>query len=162
MDKRSDAIETVVDVFNEAMVIQELYLKKSKFKELSMSETHVLDAVDKVEFPSMTNVAKSLSVTMGTLTTAVKKIVEKGFLVKERSSKDQRVYYLKLTDKGHEALAIHEQFHHELLICINLPIHELADLYKSAIPDDRVDWVFNTLKKIKLDLDNYKKALEEK
>lgn len=88
MDKRSDAIETVVDVFNEAMVIQELYLKKSKFKELSMSETHVLDAVDKVEFPSMTNVAKSLSVTMGTLTTAVKKIVEKGFLVKERSSKD--------------------------------------------------------------------------
>lgn len=51
MDKRSDAIETVVDVFNEAMVIQELYLKKSKFKELSMSETHVLDAVDKVEFP---------------------------------------------------------------------------------------------------------------
>ena len=39
MDKRSDAIETVVDVFNEAMVIQELYLKKSKFKELSMSET---------------------------------------------------------------------------------------------------------------------------
>ena len=47
-----------------------------------MSETHVLDAVDKVEFPSMTNVAKSLSVTMGTLTTAVKKIVEKGFLVK--------------------------------------------------------------------------------
>lgn len=54
MDKRSDAIETVVDVFNEAMVIQELYLKKSKFKELSMSETHVLDAVDKVEFPSMT------------------------------------------------------------------------------------------------------------
>ena len=151
MDKRSDAIETVVDVFNEAMVIQELYLKKSKFKELSMSETHVLDEVDKVEFPSMTNVAKSLSVTMGTLTTAVKKIVEKGFLVKERSSKDQRVYYLKLTDKGHEALAIHEQFH-----------HELADLYKSAIPDDRVDWVFNTLKKIKLDLDNYKKALEEK
>ena len=81
MDKRSDASETVVDVFNEAMVIQELYLKKSKFKELSMSETHVLDAVDKVEFPSMTNVAKSLSVTMGTLTTAVKKIVEKGHKV---------------------------------------------------------------------------------
>lgn len=151
MDKRTDAIETVVDVFNEAMVIQELYLRKSKFKELSMSETHVLDAVDKVEFPTMTNVAKSLSVTMGTLTTAVKKIVEKGFLIKERSSKDQRVYYLKLTEKGYEALKIHEQFH-----------FELANIYKSSIPDDRVDWVFDTLKKIKLDLNNYKKKLEEK
>lgn len=151
MDKRSDAIETVVDVFNEAMAIQELYLRKSKFKELSMSETHVIDAVDKAEFPSMTNVAKILNVTMGTLTTAVKKIIEKGFLIKERSKKDQRVFYLKLTEKGHEALKIHEQFH-----------RELADLYKAAIPDDRVDWVFDTLKKIKVDLDNYKKALEQK
>lgn len=151
MDKRSDAIEIVVDVFNEAMAIQELYLRKSKFKELSMSETHVLNAVDKVEFPSMTNVAKSLNVTIGTLTTAVKKIIEKGFLVKERSKKDQRVYYLKLTEKGYEALTIHEQFH-----------RELADLYKSSIPDDRVDWVFNTLKKIKVDLDDFKKSLEEK
>lgn len=151
MDKRSDAIETVVDVFNEAMAIQELYLRKSKFKELSMSETHVLNAVDKVEFPSMTNVAKTLNVTVGTLTTSVKKIIEKGFLIKERSKKDQRVYYLKLTDKGYEALAIHEQFH-----------RELADLYKSAIPDDRIDWVFNTLKKIKSDLDNFKRSLEQK
>lgn len=32
MDKRSDAIQTVVDVFNEAMVIQELYLKKEDSK----------------------------------------------------------------------------------------------------------------------------------
>lgn len=151
MDKRSDAIETVVDVFNEAMAIQELYLKKSKFKELSMSETHVIDAVDKADFPSMTNVSKILNVTMGTLTTSVKKIIEKGFLDRERSKKDQRVYYLKLTDKGHEALKIHEQFH-----------RELADLYKAAIPDDRVDWVFETLKRIKVDLNNYKKTLEQK
>lgn len=34
-------------------------------------------------------------------------------------------------------LAIHEQFH-----------HGVADLYKSAIPDDRVDWVFNTLRRL--------------
>ena len=110
MDKRSDAIETVVDVFNEAMAIQELYLRKSKFKELSMSETHVIDAVDKAEFPSMTNVAKILNVTMGTLTTAVKKIIEKGFLIKERSKKDQRVFYLKLTEKGMRLLKFMNSF----------------------------------------------------
>ena len=114
-----------------------------------MSETHVIDAVDKSEFPSMTNVAKILNITVGTLTTAVKKIIEKGFLVKERSKKDQRVYYLKLTEKGYEALKIHEQFH-----------YELAELYKAAIPDDHV--VFETLKNIKVDLDNYKKKLEQK
>lgn len=150
-DKRSEAVEIVVDVFNEAMAIQDLYLRKSKFKELSMSETHVIDAVDKLEFPSMSNVAKALNVTTGTLTTAVKRIIEKGFLEKERSKQDQRVYYLKLTKKGFEALEIHNQFH-----------KELEDLYKSAIPDDRVDWVFDTLKQIKVSLDNYRKLIEEK
>ena len=81
MNKRLDAIEIVIDVFNEAMAIQDLYLRKSKFKELSMSETHVIDAVNKLEIPSMTNVANKLNITTGTLTTAVKRIIEKGFLV---------------------------------------------------------------------------------
>lgn len=30
MNKRLDAIEIVIDVFNEAMAIQDLYLRKSK------------------------------------------------------------------------------------------------------------------------------------
>ena len=32
MNKRLDAIEIVIDVFNEAMAIQDLYLRKSKFR----------------------------------------------------------------------------------------------------------------------------------
>ena len=43
MIQRVDTIETVVDVFNIAMDIQELYLKQGPFKQLSMSEMHVLD-----------------------------------------------------------------------------------------------------------------------
>lgn len=151
MAKRLDAIETVVEVFNEAMAVQEIYLRKSKFKELSMSETHVLDAVDKVKIPSMSNVAKELHITLGTLTTAVKKIIEKGFLIKKRSSEDQRVFLLELTDKGKEALVIHEQFH-----------HELAKIYKASIPDEQIDWVFTTLKTIKKDLEKFKQELETK
>lgn len=38
-----------------------------------MSETHVIDAVDKAKFPSMTNVVRILNVTVETQTTAVKK-----------------------------------------------------------------------------------------
>ena len=68
MTQRVDTIETVVDVFNIAMDIQELYLKQGPFKQLSMSEMHVLEAVDKESSPSMS---------------AVKKIVEKGFLLKK-------------------------------------------------------------------------------
>lgn len=89
MNKRLDAIEIVIDVFNEAMAIQDLYLRKSKFKELSMSETHVIDAVNKLEIPSMTNVANKLNITTGTLTTAVKQNKLKRFFSKKPGSKKE-------------------------------------------------------------------------
>lgn len=84
MTQRVDTIETVVDVFNIAMDIQELYLKQGPFKQLSMSEMHVLEAVDKESSPSMSAVANHLNVTLGTLTTAVKKNCRKKvFLLKK-------------------------------------------------------------------------------
>ena len=89
-----------------------------------MSEIHVLDAVDKEASPSMSAVANHLNITLGTLTTAVKKIIKKGFLIKEQSTQDQRIYYLRLTDSGKEALKVHEQFH-----------KELEEMYKHYIPD---------------------------
>ena len=137
MTQRVDTIETVVDVFNIAMDIQELYLKQGPFKQLSMSEMHVLEAV-----------ANHLNVTLGTLTTAVKKIVEKGFLIKEKSTQDQRIYYLRLTNQGKEALKVHEQFH-----------HELDSIYRNRIPDERVEWVFSTLSDIYKDLVVYRNEL---
>ena len=73
------------------------------------------------------------------------------FLVKKRSKTDQRVYYLKLTKKGFEALKIHDQFH-----------KELADLYQSAIPEEHVEWLLQTLGQIKINLDNYRQELEDK
>ena len=147
-NKRTDTVETVVDLFNTAMDIQEKYLKKSKFKQLSMTEMHVIDAVDKESSPSMSAVAHHLNITLGTLTTAVKKIIDKGFLIKEQSTQDQRIYYLRITDLGREALTVHEQFH-----------QELANIYKSNIPDDRIDWVFDNLKKIHKDLLEYRNNL---
>ena len=148
MTQRVDTIETVVDVFNIAMDIQELYLKQGTFKQLSMSEMHVLEAVDKESSPSMSAVANHLNVTLGTLTTAVKKIVEKGFLIKEKSTQDQRIYYLRLTNQGKEALKVHEQFH-----------NELDSIYRNRIPDERVEWVFSTLSDIYKDLVVYRNEL---
>lgn len=148
MTKRVDTVETVVDVFNIAMDIQELYLKQGPFKQLSMSEMHVLEAVDKETSPSMSAVANHLNITLGTLTTAVKKIIEKGFLIKEKSDQDHRIYYLRLTDQGRGALKVHEQFH-----------QELDSIYTHHIPKERVEWVFSTLNEIYKDLVIYRNEL---
>lgn len=151
MTKRIDTIGVVVDVFNTAMDVQDIYLKKGPFNKLTMSEMHVLDAVDKESSPSMSAVANHLNITLGTLTTAVKKIIDKGFLIKEQSTQDQRIYYLKLTDLGVEALKVHEQFH-----------KELDEMYKHYIPDEQLDWVFHALKQIHTDLVLYRNELLKK
>lgn len=58
----------------------------------------------------MSAVANHLNVTLGTLTTGCKKICRKRiFFIKEKSTQDQRIYYLRLTDQGKEALKVHEQ-----------------------------------------------------
>lgn len=151
MDKKIDTVELIVDLVNTTLDIQDLYLRESEYSQLSMSEMHVIEAVSKEEVPSMTAVANHLNVTLGTLTTAVKKIIEKGFLVKERSLEDKRIFYLRLTPEGEKALAVHNQFHEELSYYI-----------KSHIPQERMDWVYETIKLIYSDLIDYRSELRLK
>ena len=112
--KKNNLMDSINTVFKLAIKVQEDYIKHSPFPELSMNEMHIIEAVSKQQFPTMTNVAKTLKVTVGTLTTNVKTIVNKGFLTRERSSADHRVTYLRITDKGYQALEVHNQFHREL------------------------------------------------
>ncbi|RHM60861.1 MULTISPECIES: MarR family winged helix-turn-helix transcriptional regulator [Coprobacillaceae] len=151
MDKKTDTVELIVDLVNTTLDIQDLYLRESEYSQLSMSEMHVIEAVSKEEVPSMTAVANHLNITLGTLTTAVKKIIEKGFLVKERSNEDKRIFYLRLTKEGEKALEVHNQFH-----------KELAYYIKSHIPQERMDWVYETIKLIYSDLIDYRSELRTK
>ena len=43
-----------------------------------MNEVHVLEAIEKTDEPTMTNIAKRLRITVGTLTTSMNRLVEKG------------------------------------------------------------------------------------
>ena len=112
--KRTELMALICDLFNIAMDIQEIYLRNSKYSELSMSEMHVIEAVYLESEPTMTNVANRLMVTVGTLTTAVNRIVQKGFLERHKSPLDKRIVMLALTLKGRDALNVHDDFHKQL------------------------------------------------
>ena len=112
--KRTELMALICDLFNIAMDIQEIYLRNSKYSELSMSEMHVIEAVYLESEPTMTNVDKRLMVTVGTLTTAVNRIVQKGFLERHKSPLDKRIVMLALTLKGRDALNVHDDFHKQL------------------------------------------------
>ena len=70
--------DILVNLFNEILGIEEKALTSSEFRDISVNDMHILEAVGTEEPRSMSSVAKSLSVTVGTLTIAMNNLVKKG------------------------------------------------------------------------------------
>lgn len=106
--------ELLVEVFNHILSIEGEALKTRGVK-LSMNEVHVLEAIEKTEDPTMTHLARRLRVTVGTLTTAMNRLVEKGYCTRYREEEDKRKVLIALTKKAHEVLDVHKTFHNEMI-----------------------------------------------
>ncbi|EMF0276222.1 MarR family transcriptional regulator [Enterococcus hirae] len=105
----------LVSVFNDILTIEESELKKSQFKDLSITEMHTIEAIGMYKKKTTSEVAKELSITVGTLTTAINKLVKKNYVERIRSEDDRRVVKLGLTKKGKLLYRVHQHFHREMV-----------------------------------------------
>ena len=112
-------LETVndylVSVFNDILTIEESELKKSQFNDLSITEMHTIEAIGMYKKKTSSEVAKELSITVGTLTVAINNLVKKGYGERLRSEDDRRVVKLGLTKKGKLLFRVHQHFHREMV-----------------------------------------------
>ncbi|HDT8171201.1 TPA: winged helix-turn-helix transcriptional regulator [Enterococcus faecalis] len=112
-------LETVndylVSVFNDILTIEESELKKSLFNDLSITEMHTIEAIGMYKKKTSSEVAKELSITVGTLTVAINNLVKKGYVERLRSEDDRRVVKLGLTKKGKLLFRVHQHFHREMV-----------------------------------------------
>lgn len=113
--------ELLVEVFNDILVIEENALKSGQFNDVSVTEVHTIEEIGMYEPKSMSEIAKKLNITVGTLTVAVNNLVKKGYCERYRSDNDRRVVKVGLTKKGRLLYRVHEKFH--------------ADMVKTAIAD---------------------------
>ncbi len=86
-----------------------------EFKDITNNDMHVIEAVGIEEPRNMSSVAKSLSITVGTLTISVNNLVKKGYIHRVRSNEDRRVVLISLTDKGKKAFNHHKKFHEDMI-----------------------------------------------
>lgn len=107
--------ELLVKLFKDILEIEAKSLITEEFKDITYNDMHIIEAVGVDEPRNMKTVAKLMSVTTGTLTKAMDALCEKGYVVRERSTKDKRVIKLRLTDKGKSAYYHHEQFHRQMI-----------------------------------------------
>lgn len=108
--------DLLVDTFNDILEIEQMALQSGSFKDLSVTEIHTIEAIGMYELKSMSEVANTLEITVGTLTTAITHLVRKQYVERMRNEEDRRVVQIKLTKRGKLAYRIHEKFHHDMVL----------------------------------------------
>ena len=93
------------------LLIEETSLKQSEFSDLSIKEMHTIEAIGLTGKLSSSEVAKKLSITMGTLSVAIQNLVKKGYVERVNLPEDRRVVLLKLTKRGKLLYRMHHKFH---------------------------------------------------
>lgn len=133
MDQYQTINDVLVRLFNEIMDREEKAIITEEFKDISNNDMHIIEAIGIEEPRNMSTVAKSLSVTVGTLTIAVNSLVKKGYVKRVRSEEDRRVVLLSLPEKGRRAYQHHAQFHKQMVEAVmqNMTEEELSVLVRA-------------------------------
>lgn len=107
--------EILVKLFNSVLDMEEKAIITDEFKDITNNDMHIIEAIGIEEPRKMSDIAKRLSVTVGTLTTNMNSLEKKAYIVRERSSADKRVVLVTLTDKGKKAFFHHRDFHKKMI-----------------------------------------------
>lgn len=108
----------LVEVYDDVNHIEEYSIKKGVFSDLSITEIHTIEAVGLYSTKTMSEIAAELEITMGTLTTAVDRLIKKEYMERNRSNTDRRIVNVSLTKRGKLAYRIHEKFHLDMVKAI--------------------------------------------
>lgn len=125
--------DILVNLFNEILKREEEAIITEEFKDISNNDMHVIEAVGIGEGDNMSSVAKKLDITVGSLTTAMNSLVNKKYVIRERSEQDRRVVNVRLTEKGKRAFFHHQEYHHKMTEAIiqSLKEEEIPVLVKT-------------------------------
>lgn len=119
--------EILVNLFREILVVEEKAIINGEFKDITVNDMHIIEAVG-LEGRNMSAIAKSLGITVGSLTTSMNSLVKKAYVERERSEEDRRVVMIRLTEKGMRAYEQHKNFHDEMTEAV------IASIDKDEIP----------------------------
>lgn len=115
-DYKRTVNDILIDMFNDILRVEYKAIEQEDMMPLSMSELHIIEAVgDNNGNLIMTDIARKLRITLPTLTAAVDRLEEKGYIQRHRSTTDRRRVSASLTGEGMQAYQRHAQFHESMV-----------------------------------------------
>ncbi len=115
MDVYQRLNEVLVNLFHEVKEKERREIITGEFQEITENDMHMIEVIGQNEGCTMSELAKKMGLTAGTVTTAVNGLVKKAYVVREKSERDRRVVYVFLTEKGKAAFLHHASFHKKMM-----------------------------------------------
>lgn len=114
MDNYDQLNEILVYLFEHAIDVEQKFLISNEFKDISVNDMHIIDAIGMQKIVNMSSLARDVGVTVGTLTIAINGLVRKEYVTRSRSHTDKRVVLVSLLEKGEAAFKHHAEFHRQI------------------------------------------------
>ena len=123
----------LVQLFNDILQIEKNAMNNTEFKDLSITEIHTIEAIGKEGNRTMGEIANDLRITVGTLTTAINRLIKKGYVERKRIEEERRGVVVYLTESGKKVFDEHTLFHKEMIdeVAKNFEDYELKVLTKA-------------------------------
>ena len=130
MDIFEEKLDTLLtDTYNSISKFEEKTLRESGIN-ATISEVHLMEVVGKNHQSTISSLARTLGITMASVTIAVGKLSDRGFIIKEKNPGDKRSVHLSLTKQGLRVYRLHRYFHRQMVREI---VTGLEDMEKKLI-----------------------------
>ncbi|PAK83341.1 MarR family winged helix-turn-helix transcriptional regulator [Lentilactobacillus parakefiri] len=119
MNSQSDEIkkdtdfinESLINVYDSIMRIEESEIRKSRFKDITAKEVHLVHTIGLHDRKTTSEVAHILKLSKGTLTANLNNLERKGYVMRIANQEDHRIINLGLTSKGRLLYRANDAFH---------------------------------------------------
>lgn len=105
----------LVSLFNSVLIAESKAVITEQFSDITENDMHIMEAIGLDEPKMVSDVAKILKVTAGTLTINMNSLEKKEYIERNRSDEDKRVVLVSLTEKGKKAFYHHRDFHRHMI-----------------------------------------------
>lgn len=114
-DEYQQINKALIKIYNGILWVEEKELCKSTFSDLTIKELHAVDAISMYDHQTVSQVAKKLHLTPGTMTAMTDRLIRKGYVERKRDETDRRIIRLYLTKKGRVLYRAHRAFHNMMV-----------------------------------------------
>ncbi|MCX7922620.1 MAG: MarR family transcriptional regulator [Clostridia bacterium] len=114
----------ITEIFHESLnSFQDTISNDSGFSDITVSQYYYIEAIYRLENPTLTQLAEELKISKASVTAAIDKLIKVGYVSKVQSNEDRRVYHVSLSKKGKRIIENdrknHLKFAGDIKMCLN-------------------------------------------